>query len=658
MRRILSQTMTDGPCSLKEALLRLERSSPGAPLLALGQTVFWDEPMKAGVALALKEIGSSRRFVAGAHDTDYFAKHGGSVARERYVALGHNDTSTRDLWSAAGEFSRLLGSETVVTREALMSAGVRVRTIAQHRPGLLDEATEAWGWKGVVSTVEDHRVAAELPVGLVWPALERTLLWAVRATLETVRQEDPSRSEALADRLVREACEIADADPRQTLGQFYRRLLPVLYAFAAGRSVDVDTTATSELLRFNRSTCSLPRFDLLRLFVDPRTRTAAERAYDKAIEGTELYALARFGSGAIPFDLVIPGVGRGTIRLGNRGAVIHTPKPAFLSFPRPIQTVEELAEAVERKFGEGCVLVGKAVALIGQLAREFVFVFHRGASGYVSRSKVFHRLLAEAGLGLDLHPLLRVEFNALDALDACCSWIRLPDPFRRPFGACEICSKSFAQRWREVAREQRDLMTRLARLRRPIDLIRFLDEEAGGAWRAIAREYESLHAKADQIRRAIDAERAERKRIYRRIRELRLHRVETERRMGEHFRASIYGRDPAPEEAERRAGFAAEIRRTIAEIDRLKAEARVSLERQERIARGAEATATHDRRRSIELEAELMRLSMVREAIICSTGLEKANHRPSAWWFPLVCPDGAWFRRTVESAVCELEPLT
>ncbi|MCX7799564.1 MAG: hypothetical protein N2109_04395 [Fimbriimonadales bacterium] len=614
--------------------------------------------MKAGVALALKEIGSTRRFVAGAHDTDYFAKHGGSVSRERYVALGHNDTTTRDLWSAAGEFSRLLGSETVVTREALMAAGVRVRTIAQNRPGLLDEATEAWGWRGVVGTVEDHRVAAELPVGLVWPALERTLLWAIQGTLETVHHEDPSRAEELADRLVREACEIAEADPRQTLGQFYRRLLPMLYAFAAGRPVEIDTTATSELLRFNRSTCGQARFDLLRLFVDPRTRARAERAYDRAIEGSELYALARFGTGAIPFDLVIPGVGRGTIRLGNRGAVIQTPKPAFLSFPRRIGSVEELAEAIENKFGPDCVLVGKAVALIGQLAREFVFVFHRGASGYVSRSKAFHRLLADDGLGLDLHPLLRVEFNALDALDACCSWIRLPEPFRRPFGACEICSKSFAQRWREVAREQRALLAQLAGLRRPIDLIRFLDEEAGGAWRAIAREYESLHAKAAEIRRAIDAERAERRRLYELIRQLRLHRVETERRMGEHFRECIYGRKPTAEDAETRRAFAADIQRTIAEIDRLKAEARASRERQEAAARGSEAIATHERRRSIELEAELMRLSMAREAILCSSGLEKANHRPSAWWFPLVCPDGAWFRRTVETARCELEPLT
>ncbi|MEJ5171327.1 MAG: hypothetical protein WHU10_10090, partial [Fimbriimonadales bacterium] len=598
--------MTEGPCSLSQALARLDEAAPGVPLLGLGQTVFWDEPMKAGVALALQEIGSTRRFVAGAHDTDYFAKHGGTVARDRYVALGHNDTTTRDLWSAAGEFSRLLGSETVVTREALMAAGVRVRTIAQNRPGLLDEATEAWGWKGVVSTVEDHRVAAELPVRLVWPALEQTLLWAIRGTLETVRHQDPARAHEAADRLVRQACDLADEDPDQTLGVFYRRLLPVLYEFAAGRPVDIDTTATTELLRFNTATCGLPRFDLLRLFLNPETRPAAESAYNRAIEGSELYSLDRFGTGALPFDLVIPGAGRGTIRLGTRGAVIQTPKPRFLSFPRPIRTVEELAEAIERKFGPDCVLVGKAVALIGQLAREFVFVFHRGASGYVARSKVFHRLLAESGIGLRLHPLLRVEYNALDAMDACCSWVRLPAPFRRPFGADEICSKSFAQRWRTVAKEQRELLQRLASLRRPIDLIRFLDAEVGGAWRAIAQEYESLHAKAAALRAAIDHEREQRRALYQRLRELRLHRVETERRMGEHFRARIYGREPAEEDLRQRRAFAEEVRGTILEIDRLREEIRESLRRQDALAGSPEAQDTHERRRSIELEAELM----------------------------------------------------
>ena len=70
-----------------------------------------------------------------------------------------------------------------------------------------------------------------------------------------------------------------------------------------------------------------------------------------------------------------------------------------------------------------------------------------------------------------------------------------------------------------------------------------------------------------------------------------------------------------------------------------------------------EVRRIHVRRRSIELEAELKRLRLFRNAVITSKGLAKANLRPSAWWFPLVCPDGLWFRETIDTAECYLEPL-
>ena len=90
---------------LGEVLEELERVSGDAPFLALGQTVFWDEPMKAGVALAARRLGRPRRLVAGIHDTDYFAKlpSGSAKKKGHFKAFPHNDTSTRGLWSAAGE---------------------------------------------------------------------------------------------------------------------------------------------------------------------------------------------------------------------------------------------------------------------------------------------------------------------------------------------------------------------------------------------------------------------------------------------------------------------------------------------------------------------------------------------------------------------------
>ena len=79
--------------------------------------------------------------------------------------------------------------------------------------------------------------------------------------------------------------------------------------------------------------------------------------------------------------------------------------------------------------------------------------------------------------------------------------------------------------------------------------------------------------------------------------------------------------------------------------------------KQNELVRDESVRRVHQRRREIEMEAELRRLRLIREAIIASKGLENANRRPSAWWFRMVCPDGLWFRETVETADYYLEPL-
>jgi hypothetical protein len=65
----------------------------------------------------------------------------------------------------------------------------------------------------------------------------------------------------------------------------------------------------------------------------------------------------------------------------------------------------------------------------------------------------------------------------------------------------------------------------------------------------------------------------------------------------------------------------------------------------------------HERRREIEIEAELKRLKLIREAIISSTGLENANRRPAAWWLPMISPDGKLFEAVMKSAQCWWEPM-
>jgi hypothetical protein len=646
--------------SLEQALVELERVSPTTPLLALGQTIFWDEPMKAGVLLKMRKLGIDRPFVAGIHDSDYFAKFpGGKGGKNRFKTLPHNDTSTRGLWSAAGEFSTLFGSETVITRDMLASAGVRVDTVVKQRPRFLDEVTEAWGWRGIVSLDERPPVTSELSLEGLYPELLSAFKWATDRTLDCLGEQGRALAkQSLA--ILNKKFDEAAAVPGVTLAQFYRALLPTLYEFVSNASLKFETTTTTELLKFNRHTHHLPRFELLELFVNSATRHSAVKCYDDAIKGSPgLYELSRFGTGSIPFDMIVPGKGRGTIRLGNRGAVVMTPDRQFLSFKKPLSSLAELAEAVESKFGSECAIVGKAVSLIGMLAREFVFVFHEGASGYIQYSRKMHQLIENRlDHKLPMNPLLRVRYAAWDSLGVCCSWLKLPEIIQRPFGTEELCAPSFAGRWREVYREQQDALKTLGEIKRPIELIRYLDKTLQGSWRKLAEEYESLYGRLEVLRDRLKVLEEERDCLYLKLRRLKQERVQAEVARGEQFRRDIFDKAPSESAALEREKLTQNLESHLQGIRQVKDEFRRVRKNQHILADDQEVKTIHERRRSIELEAELKRTRLVRSAIVASKGLAQASLRPCAWWFPLVCPDGLWFRETVESSVAYLEPLT
>jgi len=648
----------DSPCPSQEQVLsELERAAPGAPFLALGQTVFWDEPMKAGVALRSRELGYGRPFVAGVHDTDYFAKLSRKGKTSGYEALPHNDTTTRDLWSAAGEFSALFGSETVVTRELLQAHGGRTTEIQAERPGYLDELTEAWGWRGVVSNSPESRITAEKPIGPLMPALFETFRWAVDESLALVAGPHRTDSEHAAERLTSMVCDASCEEAGDTLSDYFQRLLPLMYRAASGQPVDVETTRTTELLKFNRATCSLPRFELFRRFVEPKTRALAVKAYDDAIRGTEVYTLDRFGVGAVPFDLFVPGHGRGTLRLGNRGGVVMSPEPVGFSYKRPPSSLEELAAILEDRFGPDCVLVGKAVTLIGMLGREFVFVFHEGASSYVKRSRDFHRRLAEAGAPLALNPVLRVDLEPWDALDECCAWFKLPEPLRRPFGVDETSGRSLAARWREIVEEQRALLGRLKTLRRPLELVRFLDETVGGRWNCLARCYENLHEDMLNLHKQVESVRAEKALVLTQIKQTKHELNEAQAAKGRHWRDRIFEKDATPADLAERESLARRVTELADRVAELQEQWRALQAKQDTIVSSEDATRGKETRRNMAFEAELARVKLIREGVMASDGMEKAGHRPSAWWFPLVCPDGSWFRATARRARYRLEPL-
>ncbi|MBS1704849.1 MAG: hypothetical protein JST40_03170 [Armatimonadetes bacterium] len=635
-----------------EVLRELDRIAPGAPMLALGQTVFWDEPMKAGVVQTLREAGSTRKFYAGVHDTDYFAKLPTEGKAGGFAAFPHNDTTTQALWSAAGEFAQLFGSETVVTRDRLYQAGVKVGRIAHERPGLLDTATEAWGWRGVVRLGDHTHITADTPIGPVFGSLYNTLTWAVESSLEQIAG-DKEASRRAADELLGHICDQSSTDG--SVAAYYRDLIPFLYRFVSGEDVPIETTATTELLRLNSNTHHLRRFDLLRKFVEPETRELSRQAYDNVVRGTEMYTLDRFGSWAVPFDVIVPGHGRGTLRIAPKALVIMTPNPVFVTLKKPVESVEDLAAALERKFGPECSVIGKAITLIGLLAREFVFVFHESASGYVQRTR---SLLSALYPPEDrFNPILRVKYSPWDALSAVKQWFKLPEPMRGPFGTDDICSGTFSKRWCDVVQSQRRLLSELETLRRPADFIQWLADRYHGTWALLGEEYLELHERFRELQETICRFQSERRDVFAEIRNLRKRRNETYHAMGVHWRAEIFEKEATPEANARRQEYRAELDLISDELSQKIGQWQELLAMQESIVSNAETRGLHERRRHIEFEAELKRVSLVRDAVTTAEGLIHSGYRPSAWWFPLVSPDGSWFQETRRRAEYYLESL-
>ena len=86
------------------------------------------------------------------------------------------------------------------------------------------------------------------------------------------------------------------------------------------------------------------------------------------------------------------------------------------------------------------------------------------------------------------------------------------------------------------------------------------------------------------------------------------------------------------------------------QIQLLRDELRIS----ERTGQGFEM---RQRTEAIQLEAEQVRIRLVRDALLTVHGLPHTNHRPSAWWLPMVDRSGEWFRTIADTAELYLEPL-
>ena len=713
--------------SMQAAVRDLRARFPRAPFLTLGQTVLWDEPVKAAFCRVLEVLAPDAQIVAAIHDTDYFAKltHLENL-NEKFALLEHNDGDTRGLWSAAGEISALFGSETVPTRHKLNENGVAFDRVAKGYPGgssaLLNAETGAWGWRALVHAEGKPLLAGEVLLRDIAPKLIEQIRWAFEESLNCLgaslaentpdhsAQEctcpSPCENREVAVRVLRWVEEYSASEPGATLSDLYRWLTPRLWATVRGTgSCNLQTSHSLKIFRFNRETFAFPRFQFVDLFLNPATRETARHAYNAAVQGSGIYTLDQFGEGALPFDVVIPKRGRGTLRVLQNSLVIETEPPIKIA-DVSCESVAQLAEILETKFGAEVVLVGKAVSLISMLAREMIFVFHEKASSYTRLTQKMNASLRDSGLELNLHPLLRLEYSTWDALSEVETQLCLPPHLSRAFGSESISAREFSSRWKEVCGEQDALLANLKAHRSPRELLNFLAREEPH-WRNAATDYgaareiiSGVSARAGVLQSQVETLRETAKAATRKA-------VQAEREKGEDFRARVLPlrerirdlneaatarinpldennqprkltKDERAQNAEHEKLEAAEIEALKTQIEELQTErahfdetisayreaarqaqreARVLIAQRVEMETSSDAKTAREAIMHLEYEAELERLRRVRDAISVSEGLRYTNFRPTAWWLPLVSPEGKWFEQLAKTAQARIEEI-
>ncbi|MDI6828885.1 MAG: hypothetical protein QME62_10415, partial [Armatimonadota bacterium] len=629
---------------LDDIFKRLCSEFRNVPLIALGQTVYWDEPMKAVVRSLLDQYCPNVKMLAGIHDADYFSKVPASVkSLDSWIILPHNDGTTRDLWVATGEISQLFGSETIPTRNLLTGYGVQVEVAARSNPkgyqAFLDEITEAWGWRGLAHVDGSDEIACCIPLQQALGPLIELLRWGFQGSLEHLSPEYALRSEAVAEKLIADVQDYAKSHPDASLTDMYRDFLPLFYKRLLRKPLqNFETTASTELFRFNTMTADMPRFNLVRMFLDPRTRIPCQEAYDLAIEGSDIYTLDRFPEGAIPFDLVIPEVGRGTICLRDGEVVIDTPEPIRLPLDDSLLTLERFSQLVEKRLGTNNALIGKAVTLVLMIASEFIFVLNEEASAYVWRCEKMASLMKERGVTLPFYPILRVNYHAWDAVGASNVAFRLPEHLADAFGCEEISSDEFARSWRDVVRSQEDLLRRLEAINATDDLLCFLAERLGEPWQKKLSEYREAYSALKELSQRTEPLKKESIRLRDLSHQLKQQAQQLEVKKGEHFRTVIKPLQDKLNELNSQGIFnCEEVEHIKASLNLAKKE-RAKLEKEidslhkeginardkhldiKRVVRSLEkskeASENRERLKTIEQEAELEKLKLVRNAIL------------------------------------------
>jgi hypothetical protein len=662
--------------SLREISRELDRIAPGAPLLALGQTPLWDEPMKAIIA-----SGVTRPMIVGIHDLDYFSRVRSPLSQPAWQIVPRNDGATRDVWIAAGEISALFGAEVWPTRQALAEAGVRLDRLLPEGPArqpMLDRLTEAFGWRGIVRNGPDS-VVCDTPAREVAPALLDLLEWASRQTQAVLVRSQDRKSVRATIACDAEAVKQFIAEcPSGSIGDLFARMLRGFYeGFLSALPPNITVAGARELLAFNRRTADLPRFRFVAHFLDEAESAACRAAYDAAAGESSMNRLAESGEGALPFEVYAPGRGRGTLRVGPAFFAVDFRQPVQWPLAEPVRDVRRLAALLEDALGGGVALLGKALVLPVMLSAEFVMIFNETGSAYLPRTQQMLAAMRESGVRVRVNPLFRMRLRTWDSLSGCGLALRLPEHLAQAFGKPVLDCKEFSRRWRSAIKEQQRLLRELKSVPGACELVRYLGHDQHDIWFRRLRQCAEANALLLRIQRQSDA-------LRHKALDLRAHEdgaaaeirmIETRRGRMNRERIRPLKRKLADLPANASAGERAQLDAEYAEAEREGGALLLSLEAKQKelrrfrekrgeiarrlraIERGRKATSARRLLFAVERAAEKARLQLVRNALLFSEGLPHADLRPSAWWFPALDPTGRWFERVRRTATFRLERL-
>ncbi len=443
---------------------------------------FWDAQLKAILAQKLQGI----IFWQVVHDVDYLSKiRDWSILKydydgDGYAVVPHNSTFSLDIWTAAFEIMSLFGGEVIVDPAELRNHQYPWKTIYERYPDFVDRESQAFGWRGIVNVTGNDIIAGEIIPKDLEDEVKEIVDFAVIETRKIVKDANKLNFEPLyrIQKLI--------VNDGELLNNLYIKTFKQSLIEIFGKVPEnIRYGSSSELLRFNTDTCSRPIFEILDVFLNKETRDLAIDSYNRAVNNTHISSLDKFAEGAIPFDLYIPRIGRGTLRYVDKKIYISSGmgnKPiniAVFNF-EDAPNVYDLAKAVESKFGKNTSLIGKAIVLPLMILREAPLVLNEKGSSYFPIVHKLYERLKNQGISINLHPVIRMVYNCLDNINILGSEVVFKLPEHLIFISNNISNKdkidapSLSIEWRKWVERAKNLYNYLLNERSPEKILQII----------------------------------------------------------------------------------------------------------------------------------------------------------------------------------------